>query len=176
MCIIISCKPDNNNAENENNESYGNSINNNKSEKDYVCLLGFEKNTFHQWQHVHEIWAKENSDLFPITTGMSIDELNQFISNSDNTTDGGKFSPVMIMKKSITNRKGYYSIFISGESTLWCDVVLDSYKVSSIWVMAGDRENISNIFFRLGGKGIHKGAWISDRCASPAKLDIRQEE
>ncbi len=60
-------------------------------------------------------------------------------------------------QRDIQNGIGWVYYWVNFKHLFHCDVVIDSEKVQSVWVMPGNKEWQTGIYDRISGTGGHKG-------------------
>ncbi len=99
---------------------------------------------------------------FPIRAGMTVAEMDAAIAENLKQFDASEFEQQQDMynfgheKRTLNQGSGLVYYWVNFKYLLHCDVVIESGKIESIWVMPGNAEWTTGIYYRISGSGAHK--------------------
>ncbi|MBI9019439.1 MAG: HEAT repeat domain-containing protein [Phycisphaerae bacterium] len=85
----------------------------------------------------------------PIKAGMTLDELDK--------VEKLRNSSLSQKREGLKSGDGWRGYWCNGGLVYYIDVVIEHYKVKSVWVMPGNKEWQNYIFSRISGQGDHIG-------------------
>jgi len=100
---------------------------------------------------------------FPVHAGMTIEELDHTLVLNEKQFHAADFEKQTTLynfgweKRNLQNGDGSIYYWVNFKHLLHCDIVVRSGTIQSVWVMPGNREWVSGIYFRLSGKGPYLG-------------------
>jgi hypothetical protein len=114
-------------------------------------------------EYVQTYALKEIAKEFPVHAGMTIREMDDAIAENERRFVASELAQREEMynlgweQRSIQNGSGWVYFWVNFKHLFHCDIVIDSGKVQSVWVMPGNKEWQTGIYYRISGAGVHKG-------------------
>lgn len=121
---------------------------------------------------VQEFSIDQIREEFPIKAGMTVEEVEQLAEDGDRmflTDNMDELYNLGWEERSLEERSGWFYFWVNGKHVFHCDVVIEDERVASVWVMPGNREWMTYVFYRLSGSGGHVGKFLSP----PSEVDLK---
>ncbi len=100
---------------------------------------------------------------FPVSAGMTIAEMDNAIAeNQRNFRDSDSDQKDEMYnfgweQRDVHHGRGWIYYWVNWKHLLHCDIVIASGRVQSVWVMPGNKEWQTGIYYRISGGGAHQG-------------------
>lgn len=113
-------------------------------------------------EYLHTYSLRQIAQDFPIRAGMTLAEMDDAVAANQRKLDACEFEQALAMynlnseHRSVLNGSGRVYYWVNFKSLLHCDVVIESNKVQGVWVMPGNKEWTTGIYYRISGSGSHK--------------------
>lgn len=114
-------------------------------------------------EYIQTYSLKEIAKEFPVIAGMTIFEMDDAIAENERRFDASDFEQMEELynlgweQRSIKKGSGWVYFWVNFKHLFHCDIVIESGKVQSVWVMPGNKEWVTGIYYRISGIGAHKG-------------------
>lgn len=137
----------------------------NLTEEETVAHKGWVRNygRKERAEYVQTFSLTEISKEFPVRSGMTIAEMDAAIAENERSFAASEFEQMENMynlcdeRRSINKGSGWISFWVNFKHIFFCDIVIESGTVQSVWVMPGNRTWLTGIYYRISGNGPHKG-------------------
>jgi hypothetical protein len=119
--------------------------------------------TVQRIEYIQTYGLKEIATEFPVHAGMTLSEMDSAVAANQRSFDASHFEQKQEMynlgweQRSISNGTGCVYFWVNFKYLFHCDIVIESGTVQSIWVMPGNAEWATGIYYRIAGNGSHKG-------------------
>lgn len=107
---------------------------------------------------------KEIAKEFPVRSGMTIPEMDHAVAENERKFDAASTMEQMEQmynlgweQRSIIKGDGWVYFWVNFKHLFHCDIVIESGKVKSVWVMPGTKDSVTGVYYRISGNGVHKG-------------------
>ncbi len=113
-------------------------------------------------QYVDGFMLKELAHDFPLRAGMSLSELdaavtaNQQVAESPELKGLRSVYNLILQERRVENGSGEIFYWVNFRNLFFCDVFIAADTVESVWIMPGNREAFTGIYYRLSGKGRYR--------------------
>lgn len=114
-------------------------------------------------EYLKQFSLHDIADEFPVRAGMTVDKLDRTLADNEVQLQATDFEKAKTLysfgweKRILERGDGSIYFWVNGKHLLHCDIVVRSGVVQSVWVMPGNREWVSGVFFRLSGTGPYLG-------------------